>query len=151
VTSDAFQAREHRHCREQLRLPHPIEQPQGSGMIVVTMAQHHRINVSDPVDIRQPAGLGSLAAVKQKPAPSRFHHKGGRFLRPQPRHGNERCVHRINKPFRSRDVPDDEAVAHRNPNRGADRRRSTCVLDAQLRRIGSLGLNGQDGRGPLIG
>jgi hypothetical protein len=57
----------------------------------------------------------------------------------------------IDKSFRSPNVPDNEAVAHRNPNGGADSRRSARILDAQLRRIGSLGLNGQHGCGPMIG
>ena len=64
VAGDTLQAREHRHGRKQLRLSDPIEQPQGAGMIVVTMAQHHRIDAPDPLDIRQPAWLGSFAAVE---------------------------------------------------------------------------------------
>src|SRR5882724_1505309 len=68
-------------------------------MIVVAMAQHHRINTPDPVDIRQPARLRSLPPVKQKPARSCFHHECGRFLRPQPGHGVESGLHRTDNPF----------------------------------------------------
>jgi hypothetical protein len=83
MAGDTLQAREHWHCRKQLRLSDPIEQPQGTGMIVVTMAQHHRIDAPDLLDIRQPARLGSFTEVKEKPAPARLDHESGWFLRPQ--------------------------------------------------------------------
>src|SRR5215510_7026990 len=67
-------------------------------MIVVAMAQHHCIDAPDSVDIWHTAWLGPLPAVKQKPARSRFHHKGGRFLRPQSGDGVESSVHRTDNP-----------------------------------------------------
>jgi hypothetical protein len=106
-------------------------------MIVVTMAQHHRINVSDlSTSGSRPAQVPRRSQAK--PAPRRF--TTAAFAGPSPdtlelrsssaANPSGHATFRMMKPSR------------RNPNRGADRRRS-LAYSTRNRRIGGLGLNGR--------
>src|SRR5262249_3868434 len=87
------QARQHRRGRKHLRPPDPIKEPQRPDVIVVTMTQHHRVDASDPLDIRQAARLGPFATIEQQSASIRLHHEGGGLLRPRTGRSVETGVH----------------------------------------------------------
>jgi len=57
-----------------------VEIAQRADMILVAMAQDDGVDLSDRSEIRQPAGLGPLAAVEQQPAARRLDHERRRLL-----------------------------------------------------------------------
>src|SRR5262249_62315178 len=74
-----FEPRQYRHGRMNRRIPDPLAEAQGSGVIGVAVAQQHGIDPADGIEIREAAGLWSLATVEQQPTLIRFDDQSGRL------------------------------------------------------------------------
>ena len=62
----------------------PLAQAQRARMVLVPVAQEDGVDPADRVELRQPAGLGALAAIDEETTPVRLDQKGGQSFGPRP-------------------------------------------------------------------